>query len=216
MLPITLHARPSACPAPAVPFWPYPVLSSHCQSPLPPFTPLQQAPRDGLQWMGGELVKPGSRKAAAYASATALAATQSAAETAARLAEAATQARLLQIRASQIKLALDDVSRSFLLACWRSLGSVVQAEQRLGSTSPRVCPLVLHSSGKLTCLPTLHPLRGYTTDGPLIHRPRSPFAGHRPAERGQPEAAGHAAGAGGGGGRFRPQLQARCRTGGSC
>lgn len=69
-----------------------------------------QAPRDGLQWMGGELVQPGSRKAAAFASATAVAATASAAETAARLAEAATQARLLQIRASQIKLALDDVS----------------------------------------------------------------------------------------------------------
>ncbi|KAI7836822.1 hypothetical protein COHA_009323 [Chlorella ohadii] len=67
-----------------------------------------QAPRDDLRWMGGELVKPGSRKAAAYASATATAATQSAAETAARLAEAATQARLLQVRASQIKLTLDD------------------------------------------------------------------------------------------------------------
>lgn len=82
---------------------------------FPAFTlcSLQQAPRDGLQWMGGELVKPGSRKAATYASTTALAATQSAAETAARLAEAATQARLLQIRASQIKLALDDVSSIF-------------------------------------------------------------------------------------------------------
>ena len=82
--------------------------------PRPPALPtpaaLVQALRDGLQWMGGELVKPGSAKAAAWASATAVAATESAADTAARLAEAATQARLLQIRASQIKLALDDVS----------------------------------------------------------------------------------------------------------
>ncbi len=120
--------------------------------------------------MGGELVKPGSRKAAAYASATATAATQSAAETAARLAEAATQARLLQVRASQIKLTLDDVS-GFAVPLW----AWWQAGRGLAGLRGR------SKSNHATPGDLARSVIAATPDFPAS------LAGHRPAERGQPE-----------------------------